>query len=124
MKSSISVNCIFKNDPVRLPHPDHEMINQAYQGKRDRSRSAILDEFLKTFPRTGDQFLQGLRDTVRANLTWHCKEILTLTSIYPIDVIEEALSVCVMFRAFHKNQVLGLLAKVPQKNTTSPISPT
>lgn len=75
----------------------------------------ILDEFLQTFPGTGDQFLQGIRDTVRANLTWREKEILTLASIYSIDVIEEALSVCVMFRPSIKTRFLGYWPKYHKK---------
>lgn len=82
----------------------------------------ILREFSCTFAEAGDHFIQGLRNTAGANLTWHCREILAITSLYDIELLKEALSAGVNLRAYHKNHVLGLVAKASQRAVIVPSS--
>lgn len=109
-----------KDSPNRPIHPEHDARNLRYQTKREMVRSRMLRAFFDTFAEAGDHFLEGLRQKVGANLTWHCREILNLTSIYEIDVIKNALFLCTKIHAFHKNYVLGLIAKESQKTVILP----
>ena len=94
---------------VRPPHPEHERKNQEFKEKKEKKRSKIVQKFIEMFGEIGTVYMEGLKEKVGANLYWHLDEIMSYTTVSPIDAISTVLSECIDIGAYHKNTVKRLL---------------
>lgn len=93
----------------RPTHPEHEEINQKYQEKKIKVRSALVDKFKSTFDKAGHLYLEGLKNNAGANLYWHLKEILQYQELYGTEEVAATIEECLCLGAYHKNSVKRLL---------------
>lgn len=93
----------------RPEHPEHETINQAFQKKREQTRSVLVQRFIALFGETGQRYVAGFREGIGANLYWHLSEILTCCELYDPQEVKRVLEVCQEMGSYHKNSVLRLL---------------
>ena len=54
----------------RPPHPEHEILNEAYREKRKQKQGAVVEKFKAAFGSVGEAYLEGLRQKVSGNLQW------------------------------------------------------
>ena len=94
---------------VRPPHPEHERKNQEFKEKKEKKRSKIVQKFIEMFGEIGTVYMEGLKEKVGANLYWHLDEIMSYTTVSPVDAIGTVLSECIDIGAYHKNTVKRLL---------------
>ena len=94
---------------IRPSHPEHEKMNQKYQDKKRNTRSRLVENFSSIFGQVGIDYLEGLKDSVGANLYWHLSEILKYQDIYLVDEIQRAIKECIAIKTYHKNSVLKFL---------------
>ncbi|MCL5055251.1 MAG: hypothetical protein M1169_04820 [Firmicutes bacterium] len=52
----------------RPPHPEHEILNEAYREKRKQKQGAVIEKFKAAFGSVGEAYLEGLRQKVSGNL--------------------------------------------------------
>lgn len=98
-----------KDKHKRPPHPEHEEINEGYREKKDRYRSESVKRFIERFKADGEDFIEGLRKAVSANMYWHIEEILRYTDLYSTEAVSRALRESIEMGAYHKNSVRRLL---------------
>jgi len=97
-------------DSGRRPeHPEHAAINQAFQQKREQTRSVLVQRFISLFGETGQRYVAGFREGIGANLYWHLSEILACCELYDSQEVKRVLEVCLQIGSYHKNSVLRLL---------------
>lgn len=92
----------------RPTHPEHEQLNRAFNDKRQRATSKVIERFRARFGDT-EEFIDGLRVATGANIYWHLSEILACCDLYTNQDIKEAIRECVRIGSYHKNSVLRLL---------------
>lgn len=97
-------------DPEHRPqHPEHEAINEAFQKRKEGSRSALVQRFIALFGEIGQQYIAGFREGIGANLYWHLSEILSCCDLYDSPEVQRVLETCIEMGSYHKNSVLRLL---------------
>ena len=94
---------------LKPPHPEHEQKNQEFKEKKEKKRSRLVKKFVEMFGETGTVYVEGLKEKVGANLYWHLDEIMSYTTVSPVDTIGTVLSECIEIGAYHKNTVKRLL---------------
>jgi transposase len=101
---------------IRPPHPEHEQINRGYRERKEARRSFLIKRFIETFHENGEIYIEGLKQTVGANLYWHLEEIARYTELYSVGEIGEAITECTKMGAYHKNSVKRLLGQREMKS--------
>lgn len=99
------------DDGIRPPHPEHEQINKGYRERKEARRSLLIRKFIETFHENGETYIEGLKQTVGANLYWHLEEIVRYTELYSVSEVSEVLTECTKMGAYHKNSVKRLLGE-------------
>ncbi|RMG72468.1 MAG: transposase, partial [Nitrospirae bacterium] len=71
--------------------------------------SESVKRFIERFKADGEDFIEGLRKAVSANMYWHIEEILRYTDLYSTEAVSRALRESIEMGAYHKNSVKRLL---------------
>ena len=50
---------VLSRQTQRPPHPEHEILNEAYREKRKQKQGAVIEKFKMVFGSVGEAYLEG-----------------------------------------------------------------